>query len=261
MRHDGARDMEFVLLLLRREQRSPLLFTALAVVPLASAALGWHLAQRGLAGIAQLPDPEVLGASTYLLASLGRALVVPFAFITLYLLADRIARDHEDGWLAPLTSTGIAHGLYPVAVLAGVLIVVVPLSSFATICYTVGVHAGDGLALRAAVAPALAALPGQAALLVAAGAYGTGCAILVRRRGASLVLAVAGLALPVVLLAGAERLTGSRPPRWAARVVSLHIPRPTIANTRRAFAEHAGYTFAVLLLLSAGAPRLVARRR
>jgi hypothetical protein len=260
--------------LLRRELRPSRVLAALAATGAAAAAFGHYLARRGvlapglapgsggpapgiaLAGAAPAPGeggpPEVVA-----LAMLARLLPLPFAVGAAYLVIDRVAADHEAAWLPPLVAGGPpgVRTAYLLAVLGGALAAAVPLGAAAMLAFALGAGAPPVGAARAT----LAALPGAAGFTLAVACYAAACATLARRRRPALALALLGVLAPLAAVAWWQGSTGRAPPHALVALLATHAPLLSWRSSAEVLARHALYSAVTLLLLCAGAPRLVAR--
>ena len=263
--------------LLRRETRPPRLLAAALAVALAAAALGRHLAARGLGvgGAAALRPPlpglagtaldgTALGAALpspgdVALALLARLVVPGFAIAAAWLVVDRVASDHEAGWLPALAAAGgrRTRVAYALVVPAAVLVVVAPLAALATAALALGAGEGALGALRLA----RDALPGAAAFLLSSAAYATIAVLLLRRRRAALAAAAVGVVAPLAAVVWWQGATGAPPPAAVVGPLALHVPPLAWDGDAPTLARHARYAAAALVVVVLLAPRAVARDR
>ena len=261
--------------LLRRELRPARLIVAALVVGATAGALGRRLAAAGLAAAdgramgpsgaagqpgtfagAVPPDDALAGIVVALLA---RVVVPALALAAAYVVIDRVAADHEAGWLPALAAAGgrrlrIAYAL---AVPAGVVGATVPLLAVAL----VALAAAGGQGAPAAMRSALGALPGAAAFTLACTAYAALVAVLLRRRRTALAVAAGGVLLPLSAVAWWQATRGSAPPAAVVWPLAAHVPLLAWRTDGWVLARHATYAAVVLTLVAVAAPRLVARER
>ena len=259
--------------LLRRETRPARMLAAALLVASAAAALGRHLAARGLGvgGAAALRPPlpgldaAAIGGAPLptpgdvALALLARLVVPAFAIAAAWLVVDRVAADHEAGWLPSLAAAG-GRGTrvaYALVVPVAVLVVVAPLAALASAALAIGA----GEAPDAAIRLAGDALPGAAAFVLSCAAYATIAALLVRRRPAALAAAAVGIVAPLAAVVWWQDAAGAPPPVAVVRVIALHVPPLAWDGDARTLARHALYAAAALALVVLLAPRTVARDR
>ena len=259
--------------LLRRETRPARLLAAALVVAGMAAALGRHLAARGLgvgaaaalrtplpaldaAAIAGAPLPSPADVA---LALLARLVVPAFAIAAAWLVVDRVATDDEAGWLPSLAAAGgrRTRVVYALVVPAAVLATLAPLAPLASAALALGAGEGPGAALRLA----RGALPGAAAFVLSCAAYATIVALLVRRRRPALATAAIGVAAPLAALVWWQGAASAPPAVALVRLISLHVPPLAWDGDAHTLARHALYAAAALAVVALLAPRTVARDR
>lgn len=240
--------------LLRRALRPAPLAVTLLVVGGLAAAIGRHLAARGL------------------LVPLTPFLILPFVVAVAHRVVDHVAADDEAGWLGQLVAgaSAGAPAAYALAVVVGAAAANVAHAVAAAVGLGLGAAAAgaamDGGAAEgglagfvAAVAAAARLLPGATALIAAMAAYTGVCALLCRRRGPALALAALGIVVPLAVVSWWQPAGGAPAP--AARLLGLHLPVLAWRSDPALLLRQAAYVAAALAAIAWLAPRTVARER
>lgn len=254
--------------LLRRELRPRRLAATGAVVAAVALAAGYALAAHGVlgalgasmerGGAASAALPAGAALELYLAGQAVRLLALPAALGAAYLVMERVAADHELGWLPALVAGGrrALRVAYPLAVVGGAAARLLVLYAVATLAAAFGLARG-GLAVDTGLPRAL---PGVVALVLAFATYGALWGVLLRRR-AALAAALGALAAPIAVVAWWQATRGAPPPHWLLAVAALHLPALSWASTATMLARQLAYAAAWLALIAVAAPRLVARYR
>lgn len=172
------------------------------------------------------------------------------------LLSARRVAGLTDPWLAPFAAGGASRVTIAAATLANATALALVALLVATLAWSAGAREPATALLQR-----LASLTGPAALVTACAAYGAAAAIVARRRGRALLVALAGFAVPTAILLTAQRASARPVPRPAARIVTAHLPLTTQRGDPVTVTRQLAYTIVVTTLLLHAAPGRVARER
>lgn len=238
-------------LLTRELGRRPTLQLVLVVAgslcagAMAGAADGGSLGASGIPGVSAV-------------SSLGSAMMALILVLTVVRAMARIPEDCTAGWLVPWVCAGGVPAIYPVLLLASVLVVMFAIMLAVVLSFGVGhvLVGGGAQPLR----------QGPEVLAVGAMALATfACAgLLAGLFGRTLTRAfgVLGLAvgIPIVVVAIAARWAESLP-GWFFRAVWIHLPPSTDGPLGRVALQGAVYILVAVAVAVMMAPRVIGRER